>query len=129
MPSIHTLSRNERLKSRKLISRVFTEGEKIRAGNLLCRYLAEKKPGLPPVIQVGVTVSSRQFAKAVDRNRIKRQVRECWRVQKDGFASMRTTGSSLYVFFIYTGTGMPAFDSLQADMTSITGKLRQKYSA
>ena len=70
-----TLGKEERLKSRKLIGRLYTEGETIKKFPLRMVYLQTEHTSNYPA-QVGVSVPKRLFKKAVDRNRIKRLLRE-----------------------------------------------------
>ena len=61
-------------------------------------------------LQVGFAVSSRNFKKAVHRNRIKRLMREAWRLQKNELQlSPLLVGQSLNLFLIYTGKELPAY--------------------
>lgn len=77
-----TLSKEERLKSRKLIEKLYEEGNSIKVFPLRVVYLQTKHTSTFPA-QVGVSVSKRNFKHAVDRNRIKRLLRESYRKQKD----------------------------------------------
>lgn len=51
-------------------------------------------------------VGKRHFKKAVDRNRIKRLVREAYRVRKEMLQPVLGT-KPLQIFFIYTGRELP----------------------
>lgn len=62
----------KRLKSKYAITHLFTEGEVLRSKHLIFRVAKESKS---TVFYAGVSVSKRNFKKAVDRNRIKRQLR------------------------------------------------------
>lgn len=76
-----TLGKKERLKSRKLIGRLYTEGNSVKAFPLRMVYLqTEHRSDFPA--QVGVSVPKRNFKKAPDRNRLKRLMRETYRLQK-----------------------------------------------
>lgn len=62
-----------RLKSKSVIDNLFEKGDVVCSQLLLLRYLEVENQG---VLFAGVSVSKRNFSKAVDRNRIKRQLRE-----------------------------------------------------
>jgi ribonuclease P protein component len=76
-----TLGKEERLKSRKLIGRLYTEGKTVKVFPLRMVYLQTEHTSDFPA-QVGVSVPKRNFKRAVDRNRIKRLLREAYRKQK-----------------------------------------------
>ena len=76
-----TLKKTERLKSKKLIERLYAEGKFIKAYPLRMVYLQTEHTSSFPA-QVGVSVPKRNFKLAVNRNRIKRQLRENYRQQK-----------------------------------------------
>ncbi|SEC48611.1 ribonuclease P protein component [Tenacibaculum sp. MAR_2009_124] len=76
-----TLGREERLKSRKLIGKLYEEGKSIKVFPLRMVYLQTEHTSNYPA-QVGVSVPKRNFKRAVDRNRIKRLLRETYRKEK-----------------------------------------------
>lgn len=78
----HTLGKEERLKSKKLIEKLYTEGNSVKAFPLRMMYLKTSHTSKYPA-QVGVSVPKRNFKLAVDRNRIKRLMRETYRLQKE----------------------------------------------
>jgi len=78
----HTLGKEERLKSKKLIERLYQEGNSVKTFPLRMMFLqTEHTSGFPA--QVGVSVAKRNFKLAVDRNRLKRLMRESYRLQKE----------------------------------------------
>lgn len=78
-----TLNKQERLKSRKLIDELFASGSAIDAYpiKLVFKEITSAQSPHSPVL-FGVTVSKKKFKRAVDRNLIKRRLRESFRVNK-----------------------------------------------
>lgn len=75
-------------------------------------------------LQAGVTVSSRKFKKAVQRNRVKRVLREAYRLQKMPLKiALKEQQKSLVLFFIYIGKELPAFVEVHEKMQVILQKL------
>ncbi|WP_299054260.1 ribonuclease P protein component [uncultured Polaribacter sp.] len=78
----NTLGKQERLKSKKLIEKLYAEGNSVKSFPLRMVYLQTAHTSDFPA-QVGVSVPKRLFKLAVHRNRIKRLMRECYRLQKE----------------------------------------------
>lgn len=74
-----TYPESEKLKSRKTIDRLFSEGTSVSKFPLRLVYVANEGPEL---IKIGVSVSKKHFKKAVDRNYFKRCLREAYRLNK-----------------------------------------------
>ncbi len=112
----YTLGKEERLKSRKLIGKLFEEGDSLKKFPLRLVYLQTKHTGNFPV-QTSFSVPQRNFKKAVDSNRIKRLLREAYRLEKE------TLYNSLelpYVFMItFIGKKEPTFLEVQQKIRAI----------
>lgn len=107
----HTLGKAERLKSRKLIEQLFEQGKSFSVFPLRIIYMPINNDGIP--LKTGFSVSTRYFKKAVDRNRIKRQMREAYRLQKlQLLHCLKNLQKSYALFFIYAGNEMPDYDTL-----------------
>ena len=78
---MHSLHKGERLKSAALMDLAFQKGVKIKAFPVLVRATAAPLTQDVP-FQAAFTVGKKRFRRAVDRNRIKRLLREAWRVEK-----------------------------------------------
>ena len=104
----YTFPVEEKLKSRKQIEQLFREGKSFSNFPFRILWLITAKPNV--VLQTGFTVSSKQFKKAVDRNRIKRIMREAYRLQKNElFDKLKENKKQLAVFFIYVGNELPDY--------------------
>ena len=86
----------EKLKQKKEISLLFEKGKWKSCGNL--RIITMKDEALHHQ-KLGVSVSKRNFKKAVDRNRIKRLLREAYRLNKDTFTSRFGKNSLSMIFW------------------------------
>lgn len=120
MPKVNTLGKNERLKSRKIIEQLFNEGKSFAYAPFRVYYLVSNTTA---PLQFGAGVSTKNFKKAVDRNRIKRLTREGWRLQKNTLKEItQEQNKSLSVFLIYTGKELPVYK----DVYDKTGKIIDK---
>ncbi len=122
-----TYPKAERLKSRKLIGRLFSSGKSI--GNFPLRVLYEMDNEVAETLQAGVTVSSRSFKKAVHRNRVKRILREAYRLHKAELKEqLETSGCKLFLFIIYTGKELPELEEIQLKMKQVLQKIAAQIS-
>lgn len=76
-----SLPRSEKLKSRKQIDQLFKGGSALKSFPLLLIW-AEIESADDVGYKVGVSVSKKRFKRAVDRNRMKRLIREAYRRHK-----------------------------------------------
>ena len=123
MPKRFGLPKSERSKSRKQIDALFAAGKSFAQFPIRVSYQlmpAAEKTGL----QIGVTASKRHFRKAVDRNRVKRLLREAYRLQKeDVLLQLKTAQKSGIVFFIYTGSTITPFTTIKEAMAKCLKRL------
>jgi ribonuclease P protein component len=117
----YSLGKSERLKSRKQIDALFESGKKITQFPFRVIYRQERGG---KEIKAGFTVSSKNFPRAVDRNRIKRLIREAYRIQKAELGTcVKKNQTLLHLFFIYTGRDIISFKELSHRLKQILDKL------
>jgi len=89
------------------------------------RLLYRAEPGLGE-IKAGFAVSSKNFPRAVDRNRIKRLSREAYRLQKRELETgVLKNKTLLYLFFIYTGREILSFEEISIRVKQVLDKILQ----
>jgi ribonuclease P protein component len=107
-----SLSKQERLKSRKQIEFLFKEGKAFSISPVKVYYsFANVKDGEGSIsLQFGAGVGTRNFKKAPHRNKIKRLLREAYRLQKNELKqALEQKQVNLSVFFIFTGKDLPDY--------------------
>lgn len=79
----YTFGKAEKLCSRKLIEALFAGGSRsMGAFPLRVVFMKRERLDGEPPVQVMISVSKRHFKRAVKRNRVKRQIREAYRLNK-----------------------------------------------
>ena len=122
----HTYGKDQRLKSVLVLDKVFAEGTKIKSYPILARFTVSKFDSEHPY-QVATTVSKRRFRKAVSRNRIKRLMREAWRLEKHRLEKDWKKGDSqAALVLIYVGKEIPTFENCADTIKKIVDVLLNK---
>jgi ribonuclease P protein component len=119
-----TLGKNERLKSRKSIERLFSEGKRFAIHPYKVFYILSGNT--EPAVKFGVGVSARNFKKSVDRNRVKRIGREAYRLHKNTLVeTIIHSRIQADLFFVYTAKELPDFQQVTEKMKLILAKLTE----
>ena len=83
-------------------------------------------PSEETVVQVGVTAGKKYFKRAVDRNRIKRLIKEAYRLQKnDLLETVKQGGQKGFLFFIYTDKTIASFSVIKEAMNKCLQRLKK----
>ena len=112
----HSYNKIEKLKSKKLIEQLFSEGEIITLHPLRLIFI-EASFNDDVKFKVGVSVSKRNFKKAVDRNKVKRLLREAYRLNKSIIFNNITTQNAFMI--LYLGNEIPNFKDLEIKMKQL----------
>ena len=104
-------SKKDKLKSKKLIEELFLKGKAVTVFPLRLVYLKTSFTD-GSVIKAGVSVSKKLHKNAVDRNKIKRLVREAYRLNKPKYFNNSSTPCAFMI--LYIGKEKPTFDSVSA---------------
>ena len=90
----------EKLKKKDEITLLFEKGKWKNSGNLRIIILKNHPDLLAENVKLGVSVSKRYFKKAVHRNRIKRLLRECYRLNKNLFKEYFGEKTTAMLFWV-----------------------------
>lgn len=117
--------KKEKLKSQKLIEQLFSEGKSVSAFPLRMVYL---KTAFEDNVQfkTGVSVSKRNFKNAVDRNRIKRLLREAYRLNKA--IHFNNISESYALMILYISKDGTDFVSIEKKMKQLLDTFSKKVS-
>lgn len=83
-----TFTKTERLCSQKHIDQLFSKGHRFMVFPYSVTWMECPSDDIPQRAQVLVATSKKKFHHAVDRNRVKRLTRECYRLHKPALYQM-----------------------------------------
>jgi ribonuclease P protein component len=120
-----SLKRSEILKSTSSIAELFSSGKRLHAFPLMLVWrTTTASPGEIQVHKIAFSVSKRKFRRAVDRNRIKRLMREAYRLNKHLLESKFDDSElKLEAMLTYTGKKMPNYKELEVKIIELLGRL------
>ena len=120
--------KKERVVSQKLIDELFDGGHShsMAAFPLRVIYMhTEHQEGQPPV-QVLISVPKKRFHHAVDRNRVKRQIREAYRHQKHLLADKVAPNQMLVVAFVWLSDQLQPSAEVDSKVKNLLERIARK---
>lgn len=123
----NTLGKPERLCSKKQIEKMFSGGSKSFSIYPLRVVFIPADKREDALASILVSVSKKRFKKAVDRNRIKRQIREAYRRNKHEllrFLNEKETG--LAIAFIYLSDKEVLTAEIEEKMKTLLARITEK---
>lgn len=110
--------KNEKLKSRKMIARLFSEGKSYKKFPVKVFFIEVEDA---ETNQATFAVPKRNFKLAVSRNHIKRKLREAYRINKGAY--LEKSGKKFALLFLYLGREKPTYEAVEASVISFLKKL------
>jgi ribonuclease P protein component len=116
--------KSERLNSKIKIDRLFTDGKAFLVYPLRTVYFISSEN--PSGVEVLISVPKKKFKKAVHRNRIKRLIREAYRLNKNELCNVVISGNlQMQVAFVYVADKELNFHELNDKMKQILDQLKK----
>lgn len=110
--------KQEKLKKENEITLLFAKGKWRSCGNLRIIILKNNSDLQSENVKLGVSVSKRYFKKAVYRNRVKRLLRECYRLNKDLFKA--SFGDKTIAMLFWVSNELPEkFQDVEAEFIKL----------
>ena len=126
-----TFRKQERMVSLKLIESLFGGGcsQSVAAFPLRAVYmLTERQTGDAPV-QLLISVPKKRFKHAVDRNRVKRQIREAFRQHKDLLWQNVPEEQCLLLAFIWLSDGHRPSKEVEGRIVTLMRRIGEKLNS
>ena len=96
------------LKNKIVINELFEKGKYLSNGSVMIKFLESDSNGFL------FAVSSKKFKRAVDRNRIKRLMKE---------SARKINVNNKRIAFVYTGEGVPTFEIINNSIINLLSKI------
>jgi ribonuclease P protein component len=108
--------KEERLKSKKTLAQLFKTGRSFSSSPIRVVWMEVEEATAAP-LQFTVTVPKKRFKHAVDRNRLKRQIREAYRLHKgpllEKLSLKQDAGKTYAVMMIYISSGKETYAKIE----------------
>jgi ribonuclease P protein component len=109
---MNTLPKSEILSKRDEISALMKDGKSFAKHPI--RVVYHYFESETPQVKVFFSAPKRNFKRAVDRNRIKRLMKEAYRLNKIILSdTARASGKTIHVAFLFTGREVPVYKEVQ----------------
>jgi len=126
MNHLNSFAKSEHLCGEKRITRLFTQGDAFIAYPLRVVYLIEPKKDVEPA-SVMVSVPKKRFKRAVKRNRLKRLMRESYRLNKHELIEILNEKQlQIHVAFNYVSDDVLDFVAVEKKMKIAIQRLIDK---
>jgi ribonuclease P protein component len=124
MIGLFTFSKEERLSHKSEINALFNEGLSFTLGAFRVFYLLQPPASGGIFIKILVAVPRKKFRRAVDRNRLRRMIREAYRLNKRLLTEkMETIPGILHLGFIYIADREIAYTVLEKEIIGCLEKM------
>ncbi len=126
--SEYAFKKTERLKSQKIISGLFRDAFSFGRAPIRILWKIEKNLTKDVPCKVVIAVPKRKIKKAVHRNRIKRLIKEVYRLNKsEVYSFFEEKGLSCHIGILYTSSKIPTFGTVNAQLKKLIENIPNEY--
>lgn len=123
----HPLPKAYILRGKRPFNHIFEHGSSLRAGVLKFLFCTDISPDwVQEPISVAFSAPKRRFRRAVDRNYLKRRMREAYRLQQHLLMPPSEDAAPLIVFIMYTSGRRVPFEVIMKSMTEGLNLVQKK---
>lgn len=123
MSTTYTFNKSERLRRKKLVDKLFVKGKSLMAFPLRLQYMLVDR--LDDVaVQVLFSVPKKRFKRAVDRNLLKRRIKEAYRLNKQPLTDQVSEDKTLLIACIYSNNEILTYEIIKKAMIKGVEKLK-----
>jgi ribonuclease P protein component len=123
---VQTFKKEERISIQKEIDLLFTTGTSFLSYPLRIVYV-KKRPLSGSNAAVLISVPKKRFKRAVNRNRIKRLIRETYRLNKNPFLEfLKEKDTGVLIAFLYIGSEISGYKEMESAMIRALKRIKEK---
>lgn len=123
----NTFPLKEHLKSKSTVEKLYADGASVTAYPLRAVFIEIPATQQEPTAAILISVAKKRFRHAVDRNLVKRRIREAYRLNKHGFvASLEEQGKKMAVAILYIDTKHNSTEFLKKKMVKLLASIIEK---
>lgn len=122
----NTFPLKEHLKSKRVIEKLYAEGASVTAYPLRAVFLEQQEQ--EPIAAILISVAKKRFRHAVDRNLVKRRIREAYRTSKHPLIeALENDGKKMAIAILYIDTKHNSTAFIKRKMEKLLDNIITKY--
>lgn len=126
----YSFPKTEHLKSKRIIEELYAKGSSVTAYPLRAVFLALTQEEQAPTASILVSVAKRRFRHAVDRNLMKRRIREAYRLNKYLLTDeLQKAGKKMAIAILYIDSKHAGSEYLNRRMCKLLDNIVEKENA
>ena len=120
----------EHLKSKNVIEQIYANGASVTVYPLRASFIEQPQEEQEPTAAILINVSKKRFRHAVDRNLVKRRIREAYRTSKHPFVdALQAKGKKMAVAILYIDTRHNSTEFIKRKMEKLLAGIITKSEA